>query len=79
MRPTKYEFRLRGRLRDAMLREFEGMTATPLGDETLLRGLVRDSSALYGVLARIQALGLELIEMRRLPEATDPLPGDAPA
>jgi hypothetical protein len=36
------------------------------GKFTLLRGIVRDQSALHGVLARLEALGLKLVDMRRL-------------
>jgi hypothetical protein len=32
----------------------------------VLTGLLPDPSALYGILAQIEALGLELIEIRRL-------------
>jgi hypothetical protein len=34
--------------------------------ETLLMGSLADRSALYGVLAQIEALGLELVEVRRI-------------
>jgi hypothetical protein len=34
-----------------------------------LSGVLADQAALYGVLAQIEALGLELIEVRRLPSA----------
>jgi hypothetical protein len=37
--------------------------------ETMIRSSVLDQAALYGVLDRIQALGLQLIEVRRLPPA----------
>jgi hypothetical protein len=36
--------------------------------ETVLHGPVRDQAALYGLLDRIQALGLELLEVRQLPD-----------
>jgi hypothetical protein len=36
--------------------------------ETVLHGPVQDQAALYGLLDRIQALGLELVEVRRLPD-----------
>jgi hypothetical protein len=34
---------------------------------TVLTGPLPDQAALYGVLAEIEALGLELLEVRRLP------------
>jgi hypothetical protein len=34
------------------------------GGETVLTGLIEDRSALFGVLAQIEALGLELLELR---------------
>jgi len=37
------------------------------GEDTLLTGSLPDQAALHGVLAEIEALGLELLEVRRLP------------
>jgi hypothetical protein len=46
------------------------------GAETVLTGLL-DRSALYGVLAEIDALGLDLLEVRQLePDREFPEPGD---
>lgn len=61
-----YEIRLRGRVTDWLLAEFEGMTATVETTGTVLRGEIADQAALHGLLDRIQALGLELIEVRRI-------------
>ena len=36
------------------------------GSETVLTGLLEDRSALFGVLAKIEALGLELLELRQI-------------
>jgi hypothetical protein len=36
------------------------------GGETVLTGLIEDRSALFGVLAQIEAFGLELIELRQI-------------
>jgi hypothetical protein len=36
------------------------------GSETVLTGLLEDRSAVFGVLAQIEALGLELLELRRI-------------
>jgi hypothetical protein len=37
------------------------------GSDTVLTGPLADRAALHGVLAEIEALGLELLEVRRLP------------
>ena len=36
------------------------------GSETVLTGLIEDRSALFGVVAQIEALGLELVELRQI-------------
>jgi hypothetical protein len=64
-----YEIRVRGRLTDSLAAAFEGMRASVEPVETVLHGPVQDQAALYGLLARIQALGLELVEVRRLPDS----------
>jgi hypothetical protein len=48
-----------------VLSAFPEMTAATRGPHTVLRGPL-DRSALHGVLAEIEALGLELLEVRRL-------------
>ena len=72
----QYEIRVKGRITDAMLTELEGMNATvePVG--TVLHGPVADQAALRGVIDRIQGLGLELLEVRRLPDG-GATPGDS--
>ena len=35
--------------------------------DTVLTGLLEDRSALFGVLAQIEALGLDLLEVRQIP------------
>jgi pyridoxine 4-dehydrogenase len=37
------------------------------GGETVLTGVLEDSAAMFGVLAQIEALGLELLEVRHVP------------
>ena len=66
-----YEIRIKGRLSDSLLAAFEGLRATVEPVETVLHGPVQDQAALYGLLDRIQSLGLELVEVRRLPETPD--------
>jgi hypothetical protein len=61
------EFRVRGHLGAKMLRAFPALAAQTGGEDTLLRGCLPDQAAVYGVIARLEALGLELIALRRLP------------
>ena len=62
-----YQIRVRGRVTSALLESFEGMESEVEPVETVLHGPVRDQAELHGLIDRIQALGLELIEVRRLP------------
>ena len=63
-----YQFRVCGRLGPIVLQAFPDLEAEKRGRFTLLRGIVRDQAALHGVFARLQALGLKLIDMRQLTE-----------
>jgi hypothetical protein len=36
------------------------------GSETVLTGFLEDRSAVFGVLGQIEALGLELVELRQI-------------
>jgi hypothetical protein len=65
---ASYEIHIKGRVSDELLGAFEGMDATVQSVETVLRGPVIDQAALHGLLDRIQALGLELVEVRRVPK-----------
>ncbi len=69
--PACYEFRIRGHLGATTLRGFPALRAETQGHDTLLRGAVADQAALHGVLAQVEALGLELLELRRLPREPD--------
>ncbi len=40
--------------------------ASTTGEQTVLTGLLPDRSALSGVLAEVEALGLDLVELRQL-------------
>jgi hypothetical protein len=64
---SKYEIRIRGRVSPALLESFHGMSSELEPVETILHGPVRDQAELHGLIERIQALGLELVEVRRLP------------
>ena len=60
-----YQVRVRGRLSETLLVAFPELRAQVLGSETLLAGQLPDQAALFGVLDRIEALGLELLEVLR--------------
>ena len=62
-----YEITVRGRLSDSLIGAFDGLTASPTAGGTVLSGGVSDQAALFGVLERIDALGLELIAVRSVP------------
>ena len=63
--PALYIIRINGHLGTTLLSAFPAMAARSDGQCTVLTGLL-DRSALYGVLAEIEALGLDLLEVRQL-------------
>ena len=66
-RGARYRIRVRGRLSETIRSAFPALRARADGGDTVLTGVLADQAALYGVLAEAEALGLELIEVRRLP------------
>jgi hypothetical protein len=65
-RSVCYEIRVRGQLGGTLLGAFPDLQAQAHGTQTVLTGPLADQSALYGLLAQIEALGLELLGVRRL-------------
>jgi hypothetical protein len=63
--PAPYVIRINGHLGATVLSAFPGLASRHRGAHTVLTGLL-DPSALYGVLAEIEALGLDLLELRKL-------------
>jgi hypothetical protein len=75
--PARYVIRINGHLGATVLSAFPALVSRWHGAYTVLTGPL-DSSALYGVLADIEALGLELLEVRRLtPESQSPESGSS--
>ena len=62
--PARYAIRVNGHLGATVLSAFPAMAAQQDGAQTVLTGLL-DQAALHGVLADIEALGLDLVEVRR--------------
>ena len=75
-RAQLYQVRVRGRLGPTIRSAFPALRARVDGGDTVLTGVLADQAAVYGVLAEAEALGLELIEVRRLPsdEPREPSP-----
>jgi hypothetical protein len=65
--PWHYEISVRGHLGEATRSAFPALRAQQRGPDTVLTGTLPDQAALYGVLADIESLGLELLEVRRVP------------
>jgi hypothetical protein len=65
--PQRYQIRVRGRLGQTIRSAFPALRAHADGGDTVMTGMLADKAALYGVLAEAETLGLELIEVRRLP------------
>jgi len=75
--PGLYTIRIKGRLGATALSAFPSMVSQLQGGETVLTGLLEDRSAVFGVLAQIEALGLDLVELRHIrPTPRSPESGD---
>ena len=72
--PGFYTIRIRGRLGATAQSAFPSMERELSGSETVLTGLLEDRAALFGVLFQIEALGLELIEVRQIRDEHDDVP-----
>ena len=66
MQSRHYEITIRGRLSVTLAEAFDGLIAAPAGADTVLVGDHVDQSALFGVLERIESLGLELLDVRHI-------------
>jgi hypothetical protein len=66
-----YTIRINGHLGAALLSAFPALAWEWQGPETVLTGLL-DQPGLFGVLSEIEALGLDLLEVRQLSPGTGP-------
>jgi hypothetical protein len=66
---------VKGRVSEETASAFDGLNVDVRPVETVLHGEITDQAALHGLLDRVADLGLELIEVRRLPDAQ----ADSPA
>ena len=66
MTDVRYEIRVTGTVPSAVLEEIDDVHVFEQPAESILRGAVEDQAALHRMIDRIQGLGLELIEVRRI-------------
>ena len=66
----RYEVRVRGQLGETIRLAFADLRVETRGKDTVVL-CACDQSAVHGVLSRIESLGLELLEVRRLPGTPD--------
>jgi hypothetical protein len=64
---ASYQIRVRGLLGELLLSAFPSLQSRTQDHDTVLSGVLPDQAALYGVLSQLESLGLELVEVRRLP------------
>jgi hypothetical protein len=70
-----YEFRVTGHLGPTLLTAFPALKPEQQGPDTVLTGHLPDTAALYGILAELESLGLDLLELRRLTPRPPRAPG----
>lgn len=63
-----YAFRVVGRLTPMVVGALDSLEVSTAATETVLVGHVNDRAELHGLIARFEALGLELIELHRVPQ-----------
>jgi hypothetical protein len=73
-----YEIRITGILPPEALLDFEDLTASVEPVETVVQGPLPDQAALNGLLARLETLGVEVLEIRRLHDQVPPRPPGGP-
>lgn len=63
MRPTAYRITVRGEMGPRLASCLAPLECSAGGGRTLIEGIIQDQSHLFGVLARIRDLGLDLVEV----------------
>ena len=66
MSPIDYEVRVAGILPPEALLDLESVTAAVQPAETFVHGPLQDQATLSGLLARLEASGIEIVNVRRI-------------
>jgi hypothetical protein len=69
---SSYEIRITGILPPEALLDFENLIASVEPVATVVHGRLPDQAALHGLLARLEMLGVQVLEVRRLHEQALP-------
>lgn len=69
---SQYEFRVAGRLSTDLVASFTPRERQIGAEETMFVCAVRDDTEFFGIIARLELLGLELIALRRVPDTDEP-------
>jgi hypothetical protein len=69
---TIYRIVVRSELSDRYASDFEGMEMETKNGQTILSGEVKDQPHLFGILERLNSLGLELLSVQALSEDAHP-------
>jgi hypothetical protein len=70
---TLYRIVARSELTDSYASAFEGMEMETKEGQTILTGEVKDQPHLFGILERLNSLGLELLSVQALKEDAYPI------
>ena len=70
---TLYRIVVRSELSDRYASAFEGMKMERKNGQTILTGEVKDQPHLFGILDRLNSLGLELLSVQALSEEAHPI------
>jgi hypothetical protein len=69
---TFYRIVVRSELSDRYASAFEGMEMETKNGQTILTGEVKDQPHLFGILERLNSLGLELLSVQAFSEGAHP-------
>jgi hypothetical protein len=73
---AEYAFRVTGKLTSALKTALRPLEVAPTANETVLVADVTDRAELHGLIARIEALGLDLVGLQRLSRSVEDPSGD---
>jgi hypothetical protein len=76
---STYVIEVRGRLPSSLASQLVGFDIVELERSTVLTGDIADGAALYGVLARLESLGVPLVSVQPVTGRTAPSASSPPA